>query len=87
MSWSVSLVGTPEKVCQALDVYRKNLNGVSLEEYDEVLPGLKTIVQANASDYERVVHLEANGHSSRTGGVKTYASCNITLKPLGKLAA
>lgn len=86
MSWSVSLVGTPEKVCQALDKYRENLRDFSLEEYEEALPGLKALVQANASDANNVVSLHANGHASRINGVKTHAQCQVSLTPLGRLA-
>jgi len=76
MSWSVRLIGTPEKVVEALDKYGEGLSGQSKEEFDEAKPALVALVNGNVGS---MVDLSANGHASFTDGKKTSGSVSVGL--------
>ena len=48
MSWSVSVMGVPEKVVQALDAYSETLSGQSLQEYEEAKTRLEFLTAQEA---------------------------------------
>lgn len=67
MSWSISVIGTPENVCKALDEESGKLTGQSKVEFDDALPHLKAIVAQNFASAPYVcplIDLEASGHGS-----------------------
>lgn len=74
MSWTVNLVGTPDKVVQALNETSTNLQGGSKAEFDNALPAMTALVQLNYGDGVQIVKLNAAGHAY-TG----YGQCTITL--------
>jgi hypothetical protein len=86
MSWSVQIIGKPEKVAAELDAESAKLTEQSKIEYDEALPHLKAMVLQNVGqDY--LVEINANGHATFVNGKRTYGSVNVTLKPFySKLA-
>jgi hypothetical protein len=47
MSWSVSFIGTPDKIAAALDAESAKQNGQSKIEFDSALPALKTLLGQN----------------------------------------
>lgn len=83
MSWSVSYIGSPEKVCAALDDYSTKLSGQSKEEFDEVLPNLKSLVSMNIGG--QAIRLSANGHATIADGVKTYSHLGCEIVNLGRI--
>lgn len=63
MSWSVSFIGKPEKVIEALTAYSEKMNGQSKVEYDSALPHLIGLMNENYGiDYP--VKLAASGHGT-----------------------
>lgn len=77
MSWSVSLLGSPEGVGKELDAIGEGMAaGQSKDEYMEALPHLKGLV---ALAVGTSISLSANGHATITNGVKTYGSVQVTL--------
>lgn len=63
MSWSISFIGKPEKVVEALTAQSAQLNGQSKEEYDSALPHLIGLVNENfGTGYP--VKLAASGHGT-----------------------
>ncbi len=87
MSWSVTMMGTPPKVAEALREYANTLTGQSREEYEAAMPHLVALVEQNASPanphapgYQRLVHLQAGGHGSRDkDGNWVERNCAVTL--------
>jgi hypothetical protein len=77
MSWSVSFTGQADEILQQLQEASANLTDRSKEEYDEVLPALKALVQANTTG--RTVSLQANGHATFSDDKKTGSECRVTL--------
>lgn len=77
MSYSVSFIGKPSKISEALSNYSEKLSGQSKQEYDEALPHLKALVESNVGD--KVVQINANGHASFTNGEKTEGHCQVTI--------
>jgi hypothetical protein len=65
MSWSIQLVGTPEKVAEALQAHSGTLSGQCKVEYDDALPYLVGLVSNNFADGERykpsMVKIAASG--------------------------
>lgn len=78
MSWSVSFIGTPNKVADALDKHSETLAGQSLVEYDDAKPHLINLVKGNVSQF---VSVTANGHSIFTSGVKTGGNLSVKIEP------
>jgi hypothetical protein len=63
MSWSVSFIGKPEKVIEALQKQSETLTGESKKEYDSALPHLIGLVNENfGTSYP--VKLAASGHGT-----------------------
>lgn len=67
MSWSISLMGKPEKVVEALKAHSEKLNGQSKVEYDDALPNMLGIVQQNFGHETQLISVVANGHGSVNG--------------------
>jgi len=63
MSWSISFIGKPEKVVEALTAQSAQLSGESKKEYDSALPHLVGLVNENfGTPYP--VKLAASGHGT-----------------------
>lgn len=87
MSWSVSYIGKPEKIVEALNQHTSSLSGQSLEEYQDALPYLIGIVQQNLNtDYDLILNFSAGGSGYRADGVYKHKSCTIKLEQMyGKI--
>jgi hypothetical protein len=63
MSWSISFIGKPEKVVEALTAESLKLSGESKKEYDSALPHLIGLVNENfGTPY--FIKLAASGHGT-----------------------
>ena len=97
MSWSISLIGTPDKIVAALDAEAARQSGQCKLEFDEALPGLKTIVLQNFETRPdikpRVLRLRANGSGysktvqgpNGTSTQQVQRNCLVSLEDLGEL--
>ena len=63
MSWSISFIGTPEKVVEALTAQSAQLSGESKKEYDSALPHLVGLVNENFGTLYPV-KIMASGHGT-----------------------
>jgi len=90
MSWSISVIGVPEKVNAKLDEYSATLNGASKEEFDAAKPHLQALIAENVGS-SVVVELSASGHASFADGQsvpggepvyrrKVQGTCLVSLK-------
>lgn len=82
MSFSVTFVGKPEAIKRTLAEHSEILKDQSKTEFDAVRPALDTILDQQVDN--GAIHLSANGHASFTNGVKTYGSCSVEVKTLGR---
>lgn len=86
MSYSVSLIGSPEGIKRRLRQHSEVLTDQSKREFDDVLPALETIVDQNSNVESKVcLRLEAHGHAYFNGGVKQYGNCTVKVEPIGVL--
>lgn len=80
MSWSISLIGTPEKVAIALQEQSEKLTGQSKIEYDSVLPSLVGIAKENFGNHAtQLLKVEASGHGTATNGEQTQRQCIVNI--------
>ena len=83
MSWSISLVGTPEGVGRKLEEYAETLSGQSKEEFMDAKPHLQGLL---SQVVKQNVRLNANGHATFTGNAdnaqtaKTYGMVSVALE-------
>lgn len=78
MSWSVTLIGNPGKITQALQKQSEAITGKSKEEFDAALPHLTGLLAQNYNKHqEPVLRLTANGH-----GHDGYCNCSVTIENL-----
>lgn len=83
MSWSFNGVGKPEALKRAIDADVARATGQSREEYEQVAPHLKGILDAAHAD--AAVQISANGHATFTNGERTYAYIAVDIKQIGTL--
>jgi hypothetical protein len=81
--WSVSLIGKPSNVCDALDLYGAGLVGRDREDFDAVKPHLQALVRGNspekgANRYELIIHLKASGHGDSE---HVFRQCQVLIEP------
>ena len=75
MSWSISYIGSPEKIIAALDRHSESISGKSKEEFDDALPHIKALVNMNScKNYTPVLRVGGNGHAH-----DGYSQCNVSL--------
>jgi hypothetical protein len=83
MSWSFALIGTPAAIVQQLGRIESGLTGMSLEEFKEARPSIEALVGLNSNQVNPpTLQINASGHASATGGVKTYSQCAVHLRSL-----
>lgn len=85
MSWNVSLIGTPSKICRALEEESANLEGQPKVEFDSAMPALQDIVRQNfsAEEAEPVVWLQASGHGFARDDEQVQRLLDVKLENLG----
>ena len=83
MSWSISLIGTPEKIVSALEEQSTKLTGNSKSEFDGVLPHVSELLKMNYTSGEPpVMQITGSGHAG-----DGYGSVQVNIVYLGaKLA-
>lgn len=98
MSWSITLIGTPDKIVAALDAESVRQSGQCKIEFDEALPALKTLVLQNFDKRPearlRVLKLRASGSGyakqslgadGETVTEQVQRNCAVTLEDMGEL--
>lgn len=87
MSWSIQLIGKPEKINEKLEEQSKYLSGQSKQEFDEAKLHLQSLVSQCVGE-NVLVRLNASGHATiQPDGTKTYGQVSVVLEPLyGELA-
>jgi len=79
MSWSVTIIGKPEKVVQQLADNSATLTGQSKTEYEEALPHLQALVSLCIGP-DLLINLTASGHANFDAeGKKTYRNVQVQL--------
>ncbi len=90
MSWSVSIIGSPEAVVAELERESERQTGQCKVEFDGALPHLIGLVRENfkkpgSPGYyaDPVVHLEAAGSGAAfTDSTQVYRNVTVTLRSL-----
>ena len=97
MSWSVRLVGTPERLCAALEAEAAKQSGQSKLEFEAALPALKALVAQNFNNRPEgkpvVLRLVASGHGfakenhgpNGTAVEQVDRCCQVSLEAIGEL--
>jgi hypothetical protein len=80
MSWSVSLIGTPEKVAAAVEEYGDKLQGQSKVEYQDAAPHLAALVRQNFSTSNICVRLDASGSGYTQDGKEVSRTAAVKLE-------
>jgi hypothetical protein len=78
MSWSISFIGKPEKVVEALEAHSNKLSDYSKVEYDKVLPSIVNIIQQNFG-FDYLVKVDASGHGHISDGVPQNSQCKVNV--------
>jgi hypothetical protein len=79
MSWSIGLIGTPEKIVAALQDQSTKLSGNSKSEFDGVLPHISELLKFNYNNSQTpVVKITASGHAG-----DGYGSVTVHIENLG----
>lgn len=83
MSWSISFIGTPAKISEAIDKFSESASGQSKAEFDKVKEHLKALVGNNFSHHsEPVVRLVANGHGSFYKDQQESGHLQVSIEPV-----
>ena len=81
MSWSLTFIGNPSKVSDALFEFGEKLDGYSKEEYDAVAPALIALVSQNfGTTYVPTIKISASGHGYATDGVVQQRQCVVSIE-------
>lgn len=81
MSWSVTYLGTPDKICDALNKYSESLSGQSKNEFDEASPHIKSLLLQNVG--ASIFRLNASGHAQfNSEGNKTSGYCAVNIEQI-----
>lgn len=79
MSYSISLIGSPDKIAEALNNKSVEFQGQTKIEFDEILPHLVGLLNQNASSFKMLMKLEASGHAYTDNDGKLYKSCQVSI--------
>lgn len=86
MSWSIQIIGKPDKINERLEKYSESLSDLSKAEFDEALPHLTGLVSQVVGEGV-LIKLNASGHATFVQGKKTYGYVVVAIEPLyGDLA-
>lgn len=87
MSFSVSFIGKPDAIKNALAKESDRLTGQSKDEFDAVKPAIEAILDQNMNlgGDPSVLQVEANGHAKFLDGVKQYGNCSVKVARIGIL--
>ncbi len=79
MSWSISIIGKPENVANALTVQSEKFEGQSKVEFDSALPHFVALVNENFGSGQ-LVKLTASGHGYAVDGEQKNRQCVCSLE-------
>jgi len=80
MSWSITFIGKPENVANALSEHSAKLDGQSKVEYDSALPHITGLVKENFGNQDQLVKVTANGHGYATNGEQKQRQCTASVE-------
>ena len=80
MSWSISFIGTPEKVAEAVTEYVEKLSGQSGIEYADALPNIVGLVKQNFGNKDQLIKLNASGHGTANSVEQINRQATINLE-------
>ena len=83
MSWTISVVGKPEKIAEFLDQESERQTGQSKIEFDDAKPHLQALLRqtfAESVDLLPFVKLAANGSGSTIDGKQIRRSCTVSIE-------
>ena len=82
MSWSISILGKPEKVVEAIEEHSSTLNGQCKLEFDDAKPHLVGLVRQNFGQHEGLlIDLVASGSGSADrDGKQVQRSCTVKIE-------
>lgn len=81
MSWSVQILGKPEKIIEKMETYSAQLTGQSKTEFDEVLPHLSALIRQAVGD-SVLLNVSASGHARFDGNTKVDGTISVAIQPL-----
>jgi len=86
MSWSIQVVGRPDKINDKLERYSESLSGQSKAEFDEAKLHLSALLLQNVGE-NMLMQFKASGHAVFADGKKTYGVVTVAIEQLyGELA-
>lgn len=89
MSWSVSIVGTPDAIARELEAESLRQSGYSKEEFDDAKTHLVGLLSQNFKEVgqaPQILALKASGHGYKDNGVEKYRNCLVEITNVaGKL--
>jgi hypothetical protein len=80
MSWSITFIGKPENVANALEEQSTKLEGQSKVEYDSALPHMVALVKENFGTDEPIIKIAANGHGYSANGEQQQRQLVVTIE-------
>jgi hypothetical protein len=82
MSWSITFIGKPDSIAEALQKNSDSLNGQSKLEFDSALPHLTALVKENFGPSVPLIKISASGHGTATDGVQTQRHLSVSIEPI-----
>lgn len=86
MSFSISVIGSPTAVKQALSKYSDALTGISKKEFDAILPALGSLLDQHVDVTHGCapVWLTASGHATieQSTNTRLFGTCDVNVRPL-----
>ena len=74
MSWSINMIGTPEKLVEALKKHSETLSGKSKEEFDAALPHMIALIEENKGGYAKnALEISGSGHGYGEDGNLSFS--------------
>lgn len=81
MSWSITFIGKPENVANALEQYSEKLSGQSKIEYDSALPHFIALTKENFGSIPQVLKITASGHGQAgSDGEQIQRQCIVSIE-------
>lgn len=81
MSWSVSYIGKPEKIAEALQGYSTSMSaGQSKLEFDAALPHLTALVKENFGNENQLLKFSASGSGYSINDEQKTRMCSVSIE-------
>jgi hypothetical protein len=87
MSWSVQLLGSPDRVVEDLLAQSAKMDGQSKKEFDNATSSIIELIGQSFGNYHEseavIIRLTASGHGQfAADGTQTISRCNVNLECL-----